>query len=52
MTRNRSAIQTAGGYQALSQLVMEGTPAQREVANAALQVLAHADEVAVLVKKG
>jgi hypothetical protein len=32
--------------------VVYGTAAQREVAAAALQVLAHADEVAVVVKRG
>ena len=50
--RNRQAIQMAGGYQALSQLAMEGNESQRDVASAALQVLAHADEMTVLVKKG
>ena len=50
--RNRTAIQQAGGYEALNQLAMDGTPAQREVASAALQVLAHADEVSVLVLRG
>jgi len=50
--QNRSAIVNSGGYQALSQLVIHGTAAQREVAAAALQVLAHADEMAIVVRKG
>ena len=50
--RNRSAIQMAGGYEALSQLVVEGSPSQVEVAQSALKILAHADEVACVVVKG
>ena len=50
--RNRSAIQMAGGYEALSQLVMEGNQGQRDVAQSALKILAHADEVACVVVKG
>ena len=50
--RNRAAIQMSGGYEALSALVMEGNEAQRDVAAAALKILAHADEVACVVVKG
>ena len=52
VTRNRSAIQMAGGYEALSQLVMEGSQGQRDVAASALKILAHADEMEVMVVKG
>ena len=51
--RNRSAIQRAGGFEALSMLAQNGSsPGQRSVASAALQILAHVDEVGCVVVKG
>ena len=53
VSRNRSAIQNAGGYQALSALVAEATTqGQRDVAATALKILQHAEEVACVVVKG
>ena len=50
--RNKGHIQNAGGFEALQHLVQTGNKGQRTVAEAALTILSHADEVECVVVKG